>query len=145
MFGLHVQEPISFLITTSPRCTCSAALDAGGVQRLLELQPAVRAGTFDQSGRGAARRARRVLGVLVDVDGDDVEALACEVGAPLVAEQLDDAGQLVLFDQQVGPGAAALACARRTADGGGDTGLEAAIAQGLHLCDRARDGGHDGG
>jgi hypothetical protein len=88
-----------------------------------------------------------MLGGLVGGDGDRIEALAGQVVAPVVAQQLAEGGQVVLLDQEVRPGAstlAGLASAGRAADEGGDAGLQAAIAQRLHLGDRAGDRRHDG-
>ena len=59
---------------------------------LLELEAAVGAGALDEGGCGAARGAGRMLGGFVDGDRDWSEALTGEIGAPVVAEQLGQAG-----------------------------------------------------
>jgi hypothetical protein len=108
---------------------------------LLELDAAVGAGAVDQGGGGAAGGAGQVLGVLGDGDRDGREALAREAIAPVAAQQRGQGRQLVLLDQEVCLGPSTLAGAGRTADQRGDAGREAAIAQRLHLGDRA---GHRG-
>lgn len=67
------------------------------------------------------------------------EAFSREVGSPVVAQQLGEPGQGVLLDQEVRLGPSALAGAGRTTDEDGNAGGEAAIAERLHLGDRAGD------
>jgi hypothetical protein len=105
----------------------------------LELEAAVRARAGGQGRRGPARRARRVLGVARHADGDGRQAFAREAFAPVVAQELGELGELILLDQEVRLGPSTLAGAGRTADEGGDAGGQAAIAQRLHLGDRAGD------
>jgi hypothetical protein len=84
-----------------------------------------------------------MLGGLVGADRDRGEAFAHQVIAPVAAQQLAQRRQVVLLDQEVRPGpstTAGLAGPRRAADEGGDAGLQAALAQGFHLGDRAGDG-----
>jgi hypothetical protein len=112
-----------------------------GRNGLLELEAAVRAGAIDQGRGGPAGRARQVLGVAggskLGGELDGCNAFAHELGAPVVAQELGQLGELVLLDQEVRSGPSAFAGAWGTADEGGDAGGQAAIAQGLHLGDRA--------
>ena len=107
-----------------------------GRVRLLELQAAVGARAGNQRPRAAARRAR------VAAEIDRRGAVAREHVAPVAAQDLRDLRQLVLLDQEVRLGPSTFAGAGRTADDRGDAGGEAAIAQRLHLGDRAGDHGH---
>ena len=86
-----------------------------------------------------------MLGVVCGVgDGrDGGEAFAREIGAPVVAQQLGEPGQVVLLDQEVRLGPSALAGTGRTTDEDGDAGGEAAIAQRFHVGDRAGDRRND--
>jgi hypothetical protein len=81
-----------------------------------------------------------VLGVGGGRDLHGQKALARQTFAPVGAQQLGEPGQLILLDQEVRPGPSTttgLAGAGWAADEGGDPGLEAAIAQRLHLGDRS--------
>lgn len=111
-----------------------------GSSRSLELEATVGARAVDQRGRGPARRAWQVLGVARRRELDRREAFAREIGAPVVAQELGQLGELVLLDQEVRPGPSTFAGAGRAADEGGDAGGEAAVAQHLHLGDRPSHG-----
>src|SRR5438552_1135906 len=69
----------------------SALQDKGGNVRggrLFDLEAAVGAGALDERGGRAAGRAGQVLGLFVDRDRDRGEALAGEIGAPVVVEEI---------------------------------------------------------
>jgi hypothetical protein len=70
-------------------------------------------------------------------DLDRFEAFAREIRSPAATDELGEPGQVVLLDEEVRAGPSTLSSTRRTTHQGGDTGLEAAIAQRLHLGDRA--------
>jgi hypothetical protein len=72
-------------------------------------------------------------------DDDGSQSFALEVVAPVAAIDFGDPRQIVLLDQEVRLGASTFARARRASDERRDAGGEAAIAQRLHLRDRASD------
>ena len=117
-----------------------AASAARSKDRLLELEAAVRARAGDHGRGGPAGRARQVLGVVHGGDRHRREPFARQAFAPIVAQELGQLGELVLLDQEVRAGPSTLAGAGGTADEGGNAGEQAAIAQGLHLRDRAGHG-----
>jgi hypothetical protein len=104
---------------------------------LLELQAAVGARAFDERQGRAARGAR--IAAEVHLAG----AFAIEQCAPVTAHDLGNAGKLVLLDQEVRPRPSTFAGAGRATDEGRNAGGEAAIAQRLHLADRARHRGDE--
>ena len=103
----------------------------------LELQAAIGARTRDQRQRTAAGRALR------RVEIDRRGTFATKHLAPVTTQQLGDSRQLVLLDQEVRPRASTFAGAGRTTDERRDIGLEAALAERLHVGDRSRHRGHE--
>lgn len=111
---------------------------------LLELQAAIRAGPLYQGRGGSAGRAGRLV-------GDDqrrlrlyrCEALALHGRAPVTAQQIREIGDVFLLDQEVRLGPSTFAGAGRAADDRRDAALETALAQRLHLVNRARHRGHE--
>ena len=111
------------------------------MKALLQLQAAVGARAGDQRRRGPARGARRLLGLRRSSGGADrvgIDALADQRIAPVILKEQAELRKVCLLDQEVCLGPSTLAAAGRTPDEHGDPRLQAAVAQRLHVGDRAR-------
>ena len=97
----------------------------------LELQAALRARAVDELRGAAACRASFAREI------DLGQALARERVAPLALQELAEAGQVGLLDQEVRARASTLAGAGRATDRDRDPCLETAISQGFHVADRS--------
>lgn len=100
------------------------------MRSLLELEAAVGARALDQRQRATARGTRIAA---------EIDLLAVDELLPVFLEQLRELRQFGLLDQEVRLGPSTLAGRPRgTADLDAHARIDAAIAQALHVGDRAR-------